>query len=649
MTAVLASGLAFGLTLALTPLMRWLAPLIGATDLPGERRVHLRPMPRAGGLAVAVGVAGALAVTGHGAGASVPWILAGALLLVVVGLIDDIVSLRAETKLFAQVIAAGLAVVGGVRYGFFGPDPGTVLVLIDAALTLGTIVIITNALNLTDGLDGLASGIGIIALLWLSATVLRRGDTAAAILPLAVAGGLLGFLPYNFNPATIFLGDVGSLLIGYALAVLPLVAFADQGTPPLAALLLVALPATDTLLAITRRFLSRCLREWGEGRPLAGLTQGLGHTMSPDRRHIHHRLIDLGFSQRRAVLLLYLAAASTGGMGYLVARSRSWPMDLFALGVAATVIALVRTLGFNELQPARSGLVLPILRRIARRRWVHVVSDLALATAAYAGSRWLTGQPHESATDLGVAIGLTAGAQLLACAFLGVYRTAWWHTDASGFGLLVRACAVSTVAGYAAIRLLELPAAVPSAFVQFSLLLPAVTLMRFSSVILTQAAAPATTPERALVCGTIHEARQAMNHMRRNGLRGLDVVGLVEVKPRFQGRQFGRLSVVGTLQGLDALVREREVKHLVLAGLTLDSEDVAWVRAVCRQLAVQVHCYVEKITRFDDLAPALDRPQLAAVGNGRAPVGANGNGNGDVAAEHGSAERANLEGARRWS
>jgi len=276
-----------------------------------------------------------------------------------------------------------------------------------------------------------------------------------------------------------------------------------------------------------------------------------------------------------------------------------------------------------------------------------VIADLALAAAAYAASLWLTAQPHESTTDLVAALALTAVAQFVAFSLLGVYRTAWWHTDASGFGLLVRACTVGTVVSYAAIRLLDLPAAAPSALVQFSLLLPAMTLMRFSSVMLTHAVAPTPTPERALVCGTVHDARQAMNHMRRNGLRGLNVVGLIEVQPRFQGRQFGHLSVVGTLRGIGAIVQEREVRHLVIADSGLIPDDVAWVRAICRQLDVQVHCYVEKITRFDDLEPEPERPQLAAVGNGR--VQSNGNGNGDGGADSLSAERGKSEGVRRWN
>src|SRR2546430_271153 len=160
------------------------------------------------------------------------------------------------------------------------------------------------------------------------------GAPAAAPARRGRGAALLGFLPYTFTPASISLGVSGRLVIGYALAVLPLAGTAGPIMPPLAALFLVAVPAADTSLAIARRFLSRCLRAWGEGLFWEGLTDGLRNTARPDRRHVHHRLLDLGFSQRRAVLLLYMAAASTAALGYLVAGLPSWPVDVAALAPA---------------------------------------------------------------------------------------------------------------------------------------------------------------------------------------------------------------------------------------------------------------------------------------------------------------------------
>src|SRR5207253_1203718 len=173
-----------------------------------------------------------------------PLVLGGAGLLLAVGMVDDVWSLRAATKPVAQAAAAVLAVAGGLRLECFGHAPALGPAILDAVLTGAWIVLITNAFNLTDGLDGLASGIGTISLVWLAGTAAHAGDVAAATAPLVLAAALLGFLPYNFNPASIFLGDSGSLVIGYALAVLPLAGTAvPPVTPASAAPLLHAPPA----------------------------------------------------------------------------------------------------------------------------------------------------------------------------------------------------------------------------------------------------------------------------------------------------------------------------------------------------------------------------------------------------------------------
>lgn len=625
-----AAALAFTASLGVTPLVRRLALACGAMDVPDARRVHSRVTARGGGVGVIFAAALALALTGAVPSRLGPAVLAGGALLLIVGVIDDIVSIRAQRKLLAQVVAAGLALMGGLRFHFFGPDATGALAALDAACTGAWIVLITNACNLSDGLDGLASGIATLAFLALAAVGFRAHDLAGTTAALVLVGALLGFLPYNFNPATIFLGDAGSLVLGYLLAVLPLVGVSGVPLPPLAALLLVALPATDTFIAIARRFLSRCLRTWGDGSFLHGLVEGLKNTMAPDRRHIHHRLLDLGLSQRRAVLLLYLAATSTSGLAYLVAGSLGWPIDLFALGLGITVIGLVRALGFDELQPARSGIILPVLRRIARHGWIVITADLCLIAAAYGSALVLTDHGARP-LELAAALMLVAGAQLIVFGMLGVYRTAWWVSEVSGFGLLLRACAAGTVAGYIGLRLLDLPTAGATALVHCCLLLPAITLMRFSHVLLASAARAATASERALIYGTAAEARQALQRLRRSGMRALDPVGFIEFRPRLQGRDLARLPVLGSLDGLATIVRERQAKHLVIADPALRGEALDWVRAVCRQLDVSVHRYVERLVPYDGRVPmpadmATFRPPPGLFGGPATPRGLNGNG-----------------------
>jgi len=599
--ALLAGALAFLLSVALTPVVRRLAILAGITDAPGPRRIHLRPIPRSGGLAVGTAVAIACGIAGGIPAHMSPLAVVGAALLLVVGFADDVRSVSPKLKLLGQVVAAVLAVVGGVRLELLAPAGSAgVTAAADAALTVAWIVFITNAVNLTDGLDGLASGIGVIAFSWLSLAALQGGDAASALVPLAFAGAILGFLIYNFNPASIFLGDTGSLLIGYAMAVLPLMGNGGHALPTLAAFLLVAVPLTDTLLAIARRFLSRCIASWAEGRFLFGILDGLRNTLSPDRRHVHHRLLDLGLTQRRAVLMLYLAAGTTGALGYLVSASPGWPVDLFAVGFAVAVIAVVESLGFDELQPVRSGLFLPLLRRLAGHRWLLKAADALVVMSMYAAALWVNGRLGTFTLETALALLLMVGLQLFTFAALGVYRAAWGMTGVSGVGLLLRACTAGTVAGYVVLRLLDLPVGGGAAIVYFSLVLSAVTVIRLSYVLLLYAAQRALPAEPTLICGTAAGARHALAHLRQAGVGNLKPIGLIALRPRLQGRQVDQLPVLGTLELLPAIVREHRAVHVVIADPSLRGDRAAWVRAVCRHLGVRVHRYMEKFVSYDD-------------------------------------------------
>jgi len=599
---LLGAGIAAAISLASTPFVRRLAVLGGMTDLPDARRVHSVPTPRGGGVAVAVGVAVAFALAG---GAPSAPVLAGALLLLGTGIADDVLSLALPAKLSAQVLAALLAVAGGVRLDLpVTPDA------VDAVLTVMWIVFITNALNLSDGLDGLAAGIGAIAFLWLAAAAVRAGDLTTAVPALVMAGALVGFLPYNINPASIFLGDSGSLVIGYATAVLPLEATARGTLTAPAAFLLTALPMTDTLLTITRRFVSRWLRTWAEIDFWRGVREGIRNVGRPDRRHIHHRLIDLGFPQRRAVPILYTVAAVTGGLAFLAARSTHWPIDLSALGLGLAAIGLVQALGIDELRLARSGAALPVLRRVIDRRGLVIGVDACLAAAAYTGALILTDRATGVATTLAAAVAM-AGTAVLAFTILRVYDVAWRATGLTGLGLLLRACAAATVGGYVILRLVGLPVGGGPGLVFFAFILPAAAAMRLSYLLLAQAAESAVGPERALVCGSASGARRALARLRRRGLRNVQPVGLVELRPRWQGRRLGRLSVLGTLDGLDDILRQTGARHFVIADPAVRGDALRWARAVCRHRGVHVHRYVEKLVPFDGrVAIRLERPAV---------------------------------------
>ncbi len=293
-SAALCSAL---LTYAMTPPVRVLAFLIGAVDVPTDsRRMHVKPTPRIGGLAIFVGFAVASLVFGN-IDRELFAILAGGALIVILGVVDDVKRLKAWTKFLVEIAVAGIAVALGIRINYITLFGGTVeFGVFSIPITILWIVGLTNAINLLDGLDGLACGVSGIMSLSLLGVVLIQKDFETAILTAILAGACFGFLPYNMNPARIFMGDTGALFLGYTLSIISI-----QGMFKLHAVLsfivplsLFALPLLDTSSAFIRRLVHR------------------KSPFTPDRKHLHHRLVDLGFTQKEAVRLLYSVCGMLG-------------------------------------------------------------------------------------------------------------------------------------------------------------------------------------------------------------------------------------------------------------------------------------------------------------------------------------------------
>ena len=317
----------------LTPPVKKLAYRIGAIDVPKDgRRMHKRPTPRLGGLAIFGGFLFAAVLTGQLTPQRL-WILAGAAVIVVLGIFDDRNALSAKFKFVIQILAAAIPVVfGDLRIAMF-TNPFLFsdslywnLGALSIPITILWIVAITNSVNLIDGLDGLAVGVSSIASMTMLAVALFIGETEIAVILAALAGACVGFMPYNLNPASIFMGDTGSTFLGYMLATLSI-----QGLFKVYALisfavpfLILGLPIFDTAFAIVRRVLS--------GRsPLA-----------PDRGHVHHRLIDMGFNQKQAVAILYVISVVLGLIAVVLTTSG----ELRAMVLVAAVIIGLIVSGF---------------------------------------------------------------------------------------------------------------------------------------------------------------------------------------------------------------------------------------------------------------------------------------------------------------
>jgi len=301
--AVYAFAVAAALALALVPLAERVAWRIGAIDRPNERSLHSEPTPKLGGLAILLGIL-VSALLFMPLGPETRAILIGATLIAGVGVVDDVVALGALPKLLGQVVAASVAVFSGVRLTAFtlpfigGVDPTTVelvtLPLVDTVdlgelLSVIGIVAAVNVINLIDGVDGLAAGVCVIAAATLSVIALSLGRETAGVLAALTAGASLGFLRHGFPPASSFMGDTGSNLLGYMLAVI-----AIQGALKTNAvvalffpLLVLAVPILDTGFVVAKRVKYRA--------PI----------YRADRWHFHHRMANIGFSQRRTLAYLY--------------------------------------------------------------------------------------------------------------------------------------------------------------------------------------------------------------------------------------------------------------------------------------------------------------------------------------------------------
>ena len=371
---------AFTLSVFLVPMVRTLALRLGAVDEPdGIRKIHTEAVPRMGGVAifiafvvpvVGVYVLGATGVRGswaYTALAANPTALAGllgaSLLILLLGVYDDLYHARPRVKVLFQVIAALILCYVGIQFSAvanpFGEGKITFWEPVAWALTIFWILAITNAINLIDGMDGLGPGVGLFVAGTLFVISLFLEVPLVSAVTAALVGAMIGFLIFNFHPAKMFMGDSGSLFVGFLLA-----AMAMQGSVKrhiMVPIIALALPIVDTLLAILRR--------WSRGLPMS----------VPDKLHVHHRLMKMGFSQREAVLVLYAISGILGCSALVIAVSNNvWAFWIASGTIVAILAVSVNLLGAREFVAAPALIAQAVRRRRRRgKAWVNVYTAAA--------------------------------------------------------------------------------------------------------------------------------------------------------------------------------------------------------------------------------------------------------------------------------
>ena len=330
-----------------TPIIESFAYKVGAIDVPKDaRRVHTHPIPRLGGLAIFIAFILSVVLFAD-VNKQIQGVLFGAVIIVILGAIDDIVALPAWFKLIFQIVAAVIPVLSGVlvtivtNFNPFSDVPFLQLGWLSYPVTILWIVLITNSVNLIDGLDGLAVGVSAIGSLTMFVIALVMGQNNIAVILAALVGACIGFMPYNLNPAKIFMGDTGALLLGYILATVSVMGFFKFYAIISFAVPLLALgfPIFDTIFSIIRRLLKK------------------QNPMTADRGHFHHRLIDMGLSQKQAVAILYSISAILGLAAVVITTSGEMKAIIlvFALCLAVAIGIFVMKELRTESSPGKTS------------------------------------------------------------------------------------------------------------------------------------------------------------------------------------------------------------------------------------------------------------------------------------------------------
>ena len=572
-------GMALLVAELLTPLVRSLARRIGMMDQPDARRIHTTPTPRGGGLAVFVAFNLTINVTAWAMGGDFcplfpsSWrflFLGASSLLVAIGLLDDKFGLKPWLKLCGQVVVALILYLNGLNFSSF--LSGVLPDWMNGAITILWIVGMINAFNLIDGLDGLATGLAFICSLGLAGALFFRGFSSAAIPFLALAGACLGFLRYNFHPATIFLGDTGSMFLGLTLAVLPLITGSKQellasiGVP----LVILGVPLFDTIVAIWRRAVRAALPE------AASFGARQIRFMQGDKEHIHHRLLAKTLNQGRTAVLLYVINSLLVVVGLAAMWFGNRAPGVYLLAFVVAVFVVVRHLSRVELWDTGRIFLARQRQKLSQRLVVpiHILSDILFLSVAWCAGTWLADLPL-SVRDIRAGLPVYVMPVFVMLALARTYTRVWSRALLREYVLIAVAVLAGVLLACSLVILsgLQTPGWMRMAFLYLLLAQMLTVGPRLASETIRETVAiierwtlldrPETV--RLLVCGGGERFRLFLREDRTHvGQNTRVVVGVLDDDINLRGRLVMGYSVLGTFDELPALVAAHRIGTVII-------------------------------------------------------------------------------------
>ena len=585
--------LSFTLATLLTPLVRAAARRWNVVAQPKADRWHKRPTALLGGVPVFLAVVVILGAVGPRTPQAI-MVIAGSTFLFVAGLVDDFFHVKPYQKLVGQVTAASLVVCGGLILPWTGVTP------LDVAITIFWLVGITNAINLLDNMDGLAAGIAAIAAIFLAVDFAAGDQATEALMLAAFAAALMGFLIYNWNPASIFMGDCGSMFVGFFLAgsaLLSVTGGRSRGLLPVLAVpvLILLIPIFDTtLVTVVRKLTGRAASQGG-------------------RDHTSHRLVALGMSQRRAVLMLYGLAAVSGLLALLV---RWLPLDA-GLAVLAGVTVILTLLGiylagvtvYDQPQPGaarRKPLVAFLVDLSHKRRIFEVLLDVVLIVLSYYIAHGLL---YGSLSASGAWRNFTQVVPILVVVKLatflavGVYRGIWRYISVDNLIVYFKAVLFGSAAGALAVGVaFGFEGISPAVFVLDGLVLLAMlagSRVTFRVLRKVLPIAPQSSQQRTLIYGAGDAGELLSRELRNNPRLRCDPVGFLDDDCLKQGKRIHGLRIFGGNGTLCSTVKRYRVDEVIISSATFTDERTREIVHACREAHVtlrRMHIRLEQLT-----------------------------------------------------
>lgn len=581
--SLLVVGVSFALGIGMTLLVRSVAWRLDFVAKPKSDRWHKRPTAMLGGAAIFVTtIVVYLSFVPHTRDSIV--LVAGSSLLFLVGLVDDVLTIRPYQKLIGQLVGAILLVQLGLTL------PLTGVTIIDYAITVFWIIGITNAINLLDNMDGLAVGISAIAAIALAFSFAVNGQTDELLLVAAFVGALLGFLVFNFNPASIFMGDCGSMFVGFFLAgsvLLNQTGGRSRGIVPILAVpvLILFVPIFDTTFVTLLRKL------WGRS-----VSQG-------GRDHTSHRLVALGLSERAAVLMLYAFAISAGVLSVVVGQVELTQsialISIFSIVLVIIGVYLSKVRVYDveqeELAAQNNAVFAFLINFSHKRRIFEVFLDIFLITLSYYAAYVIVLGPFDGGLNWGLflkSLPLLILFKLGAFLVVGVYRGLWRYTSVADFITFAKGVMLGTLLSIISILLLyRFENFSRAVFIVDALIVLTALIfsrMAFRLIRLAIPHRPSDGGRRALIYGAGDGGEMVLRELKNNPEWKYIPVGFVDDDPLKQGKIIHGLEVFDRNGSLPGLCEAKDVTEILLSIRDIEPERLRDLREMCRDIDVSL-------------------------------------------------------------